>query len=540
MNTQRTLFHALCALTIVAIGSAMVGCGASESSSGGGDDDANNIANNDTANNDSSNNSANNDSNNEWYGDNGANNANNGANNDDGIVDEPVDAEPRGGFVDASEDNLETFSIDVDTASYTLMRSMVEDGQLPRESQVRVEEYINYFDYDYDAPEPGSPEPFSISLEAAPSRFGDNLQLLRVGIQGEKVPQSERKPANLIFLVDVSGSMSAPDKIGLVRHSLYTLLDELGGDDTIGIVTYAGADTVLLPPTSVSERDEIVRAIERLSTGGGTNGAAGITTAYDLAESVFVEDGINRIVLCTDGDFNVGRTGESLVQLVESWRDRGIFLSVLGFGRGFNDAFLEDLTNRGDGNYAFIDNAREAERAVGFKLTGTIQTIAKDVKIQVEFNPEVVSRYRLIGYENRAIADEDFDNDDVDAGEIGSGHSVTAYLELEMAEGAQLGSGEQDIASVHVRYKKPVGGSSEEIVRGIAEMEAHPSFDEASDGFRFGAAVAEYGEILARNPNSVGAEFEEIALIAESAEALETEEHGEFVELVRMAGELWR
>jgi len=517
-------------------------CGANGDFDSSTDDDANNGNNavNNGGNNGAVNNGGNNGNNGDYYSD-GTNNG--------GDWEEPLppdgDLPDTNDFVDASVDNLATFSIDVDTASYTLMRRAVTSGYLPDPNTVRVEEFINFFDYDYEAPAPNSPEPFAVHLESAPSRFGANLQLMRVGIQGEAIDPAAKKPANLIFLVDVSGSMSDPLKLGLVKYSLRRLLDELGGDDTIGIVAYAGADRIVLEPTSVSERDTILSAIDHLEAGGSTNGAAGIRTAYELAQSVFVADGVNRVVLCTDGDFNVGVTGDALVDLVVSWRDRNIFLSVLGFAGGygtygFDDRFLEALTNEADGNYAFVDTEREADRAVGFKLMGTLQVIAKDVKIQVELNPAVVARYRLIGYENRNIADDDFVDDTVDAGEIGSGHTVTAYLELELIDGVSaVDAAAEPMATVHIRYKKPEGGASEEIIHGLPLGDAHASFADASDSFRFGAAVAEFAEILRYSPHVDGADFEAVNAVAASAVSLETPEHTEFRELVSQASGMY-
>lgn len=442
-------------------------------------------------------------------------------------------------FIDTAEDNLATFSIDVDTASYTLMRRMVLDGSLPSPAQVRTEEYINFFKYDYPTPQPGSVEPFSINLEAAPSRFGEDLHLLRVGIKGLEIPAEERAPTNLVFLVDVSGSMSSSNKLGLVKFALQTLTNSLRPEDTLSIVTYAGADRVVLEPTPVGDRAAVLQAIEDLIAGGGTNGAAGIDTAYELAEGAFIEGGVNRVVLCTDGDFNVGITDEPLVQLVESWRDRDITLSVLGFGAGFNDSFLEELTNRGNGNYAFIDSRNEALRVLGDNLVGTLQVIAKDVKIQIALNAETVTRYRLIGYENRVLNDEDFDNDAIDAGEIGSGHSVTAYLEVELVEGVTPGDEAGLLAEVQVRHKKPdqdVSELSSEVLQ-IADM--RDDFGAATADFRFAAAVAEFAEILRHSPHSEGDDFDGVYDTAfEALGEIPANDRGEFLELISLARDL--
>ncbi len=462
-------------------------------------------------------------------------------NNDSGV--DPDGEAPEPGtqvnpFVDASEDNLATFSIDVDTASYTQMRRDVMAGRLTSHFGVRPEEYVNFFKYDYEAPGPDSLEPFSIHLESAPSRFGENLQLLRVGIKGMEIPEEERAPTNLVFLVDVSGSMAY--NMGLLKYSLQTLTNALRPQDTLSIVTYAGADRVVLEPTPVGDRATVLEAIEQLRSGGGTNGAAGITTAYELAQGAFVEGGVNRVVLCTDGDFNVGVTGEALIQTVESWRDRDITLSVLGFGHSsFNDSFLEELTNRGNGNYAFIDNRNEALRVLSQNLVGTLQVIAKDVKIQVQLNPEVVARYRLIGYDNRVLNDEDFEDDSVDAGEIGSGHSVTAYLEVELLEGVTPGMQAGRLADVHIRYKKPDQDISAEVTRGLDLSAAHADLAAASADFRFGAAVTEFAEILRQSPHSEGRRFDDVHDMALEALGSEPDsDRGELLELVVMARDL--
>ncbi len=437
--------------------------------------------------------------------------------------------------VDAAEDNLATFSIDVDTASYTYMRRTLQSGAVLEPSRVRVEEFINFFPYHYEAPSPESAAPFSIDVEAAPSPFGQGQQLLRVGIQGMEIPEEDRAPTNLIFLVDVSGSMHSPEKIGLVKYSLHTLVNALRPQDTLGIVLYAGSDRVLLEPTEIADRGAVLDAIHNLSTGGGTHGAAGIRTAYELAESAFREGGINRVVLCTDGDFNVGVSGEDLVREVESWRARDITLSVLGYGGQFNDFFLEELTNRGNGNYAFIDNRNEALRVLGENLVGTLQVIAKDVKIQVELNRELVESYRLIGYENRRLNDEDFRNDNVDAGEIGAGHSVTAYLELTMRDDIAPDARERALVDVKLRYKKPDQDISAEVNHLFLLRSMSASRNGASDSFLFGAAVAEFGEILRQSPYSDG-NLDAVKTLAESTLApLPTPAESEFLRLIDLA-----
>lgn len=430
-------------------------------------------------------------------------------------------------FVDAEADNLATFAVDVDTASYTIARRTLNSGYLPDPAAVRTEEFINYFRYDDAGPAIAEARPFAVHMEAAPSPFGDSAggrdpdgvrrALLRVGIKGLEIAPEERKAANLIFLVDVSGSMAAPNKLGLVQYSLRQLTRSLRPDDTIGIVVYAGADGVALSPTPVSEAGVIFDAVESMRAGGGTNGEAGIRAAYRLAESAYRPGGINRVIICTDGDFNVGLTGDALVDLIEEKREEGVTLTALGFGAGnYNDRTMEQLADKGNGNYGYIDQQSEADRLLVHGLTGTLQVIAKDAKVQVEVNPDLVSRYRLIGYENRDIADEDFRDDAVDAGEIGAGHQVTAYLELELRAGEDLSG---PLASASVRYKAPEATAADaalEEVRVTLSAEAmRPRFEDASGDFQIGAAIVEFAEILRESPHSVGARFGEVKAIVD-------------------------
>lgn len=441
-------------------------------------------------------------------------------------------------FVDPDEDNLATFGVDVDTASYTLMRRDLTNGLLPAPAGVRVEEYVNYFGFDYPAPRERDPLPFAIHVEGAPSPFGRGLHLLRVGIKGREVAMAERPPANLVFLVDVSGSMQSPDKIGLVQFALTTLTRTLRPDDTIGIVVYSGSEGVLLRPTPVEERGRILEAIAGLQAGGSTNGEAGIRAAYGLAEDAFREDGINRVILCTDGDFNVGLTGDALIALIERFRERDITLSTLGFGSGnYNDRDMEQLADRGNGNYAYIDSQAEAERVLRDELGATLQVIAKDVKVQVEIDPGTVARYRLVGYENRDIADDDFRDDRVDAGEIGAGHNVTALVELELEDGRR---DRDPVATVRVRYKAPDGDAAEgEVKRSLLSGEMRRRFADASADFRFAAAVAELAEILRDSPYVDEPRFDDVRDIAAGA-AGDSETRNEFVGLVERAAGLWR
>jgi Ca-activated chloride channel family protein len=439
-------------------------------------------------------------------------------------------------FIDTAEENTSTFSIDVDTASYTLMRRDLLNETLPVPEGVRPEEYINYFDYDY--PQPDGDAPFSINLEVAPSKFGaDGHKLVRVGLQGKDISIDQLKPTSLVFLIDVSGSMQSANKLPMVKESLYTLLEYLRPTDTVGIVVYAGAEGIVLEPTEVRHRDLIERAIENLSAGGSTNGEAGIVAAYQMAEQAKIEGGNNRVIILTDGDFNVGKTGDALVQLVRDYRDKHISLTSVGYGLGnYNDATMEALARDGNGNYFYVDSQQEAERIFGTDLTSVLEVIASDVKIQVEFNPASVARYRLIGYENRIMENEDFDDDTKDAGEIGPGHTVTALYEIELAPQAASTS---FLTSVRVRYKPQYGAESILLEHGIKMAEIRDDFAAASPGFRFAAAVAEFAEILRHSQHSSDARFDEIRSIALGASTADEEPKREFIQLVDLARNLW-
>jgi Ca-activated chloride channel family protein len=449
-------------------------------------------------------------------------------------------------WVDPENEPLSTFSADVDTASYSLARRNLNAGTLPAPQSVRVEEFLNYFKYDEPAPTDGSP--FAVQLEVAPSTFGeadDQLHLLRIGIQGEEVPYEERDPANLVFLVDVSGSM-AWGKLGLVKYTLGLLVDKLRPDDTIGIVVYAGADGVVLEPTPVAHKSVILDAIDNMTAGGSTNGEAGIRTAYDLAEDAFRPDGINRVVLCSDGDFNVGATGEELYGIIDSFRDRDIFLSYFGYGgggSGYNDETAEELTNRGNGNYAYIDSPNEALRIVGENLVSTLQVIAKDVKLQVEFDPVRVERYRLIGYENRLLNAEDFANDAVDAGDLGAGHHVTALYEIDLRDDAKAavgtGTAQADpIATLRIRHKKPTGDESEEMSRTIDLTATLTGVEAASTSMKWAAAVAELAEILRQSMHVSAPDFGAVRALAVDG-WIDTPSHDELLDLLDIAESLW-
>jgi len=450
------------------------------------------------------------------------------------VPDEPVAPPVANPFIETSEENTSTFSIDVDTASYTIMRMNLQSGSLPNPDGVRVEEYVNYFNIYY--PQPDDEHPFSINLDAAPSYFGEDYKLLRIGLQGYEVPEEELKDANLVFLVDVSGSMSSPGKLTLVKFFLTTLVDHLQPNDTLGIVVYAGTQAVLLEPTPVQDVAAIKAAINGLGAGGSTAGAAGIATAYELAEGAMKPGGINRVILCTDGDFNVGLTGSALIAKIEEYREKGVTLSVFGFGMsGYNDEQMEQLADNGNGNYGFIDSQAEVLKVIEEKLFAILQVIAKDVKIQIEFNADTVFAWRLLGYENRVMENQEFTNDKKDAGEIGSGHNVTAFYELEMTPEYADAS----LAEVRFRYKQPDGVESIEIIRSFDTADIEEAFEAAASDFRFGAAVVEFAEILRNSEYTEGARFDEILEIATAAGGLETDERIEFLDLIEIADSLW-
>lgn len=393
-------------------------------------------------------------------------------------------------FIDTEDDNLSTFAIDVDTGSYTLMRSYVNRGNLPPDEAVRVEEFINYFEQDYAAPQTGA---FAIHLEGAPAPYGENdsYYLVRVGIQGYEVGREQRPDVTLIFVIDVSGSMDMENRLGLVKQSLRILVDELRPTDRVGIVVYGSNARAVLEPTYVDSRRTILNAIDSLQPEGATNAEAGLMLAYRMADEYRRSEGITRLILCSDGVANVGNTGaETILQHAAE----GISLSTFGFGMGnYNDVLMEQLADQGDGSYAYIDTLREAERVFIHDLTGTLLTIAKDAKIQVEFNGDVVERYRLLGYENRDVADEDFRKDDVDAGEIGAGHSVTALYEIKLADEFDPAAAAM---TVYVRYANPDSGEVVEINNAMTIGQFAASFAEASPRFQLTAVVAEYAEIL--------------------------------------------
>ena len=440
-------------------------------------------------------------------------------------------------MTDTAQDNLSTFSIDVDTGSYTLMRRDLNNGYLPNVDGVRVEEYVNYFTYNY--PQPNNEHPFSVNIDSALSLFGPGHELIRIGLQGLSLPEIERAPANLVFLIDVSGSMQSQNKLPLVKSAFGLLVEKLDERDTVSIVTYAGRDSVALEATSGDQDDTILAAIDNLTAGGGTNGEAGIRTAYNIAEANKKPGGINRVILCTDGDLNVGLTGNSLISVIESFRERDVFLTTLGFGMGnYNDRDMEQLANKGNGNYAYIDSPAEARRVFQDKLLGTLQVIAKDVKVQVEFNTDYISEFRLIGYENRVLDHQDFEDDTKDAGELGSGHSVTALYEVRLVSEPDLETTNENALSVSLRYKQPDGTESLEFSTDLPVSQTGTPFESASGDFKFAAAVAEFAEILRRSPFSEESDFSTIKEIAQ-AHAGAHDDRNEFVDLVEKAFRLW-
>ena len=394
-------------------------------------------------------------------------------------------------FIDTEDDRLSTFAIDVDTASYTVARRFVRDGNLPDPASVRVEEFVNFFDHDYAPP---TRDPFAIHVEGSPSPFGgENHWLMRVGLQAREVGEWQRKDATLIFAIDVSGSMGREDRLGLVKRSLALLVDELGPRDAVGIVVYGSRGRVLLRPTDGGERGAIMDAINSLKAGGSTYAEEGLRLAYDMAANEVRPGRITRVMLLSDGVGNVGRTSaDGILERIRSDVDRGVTLTTVGFGMGnYNDVLMEQLANDGDGAYHYVDTLSQARRVFVDNLTSTIQTVAKDAKVQVEFNPAVVRSYRLLGYENRAVADEDFRDDTVDAGEIGANHSVTALYELKFHDGAA-----GDIGTVSLRYEDPDTRGITEIRRSLQVRELAPWFESASPTFQLAAVVAEFAEVL--------------------------------------------
>ncbi len=438
-------------------------------------------------------------------------------------------------FIDTEDEHLSTFGMDVDTASYTVMRRFITDGNIPPPEAIRVEEFVNYFRHDYSEPEEGA---FAIQLDAAPAPFrGEKYRLLRIGIQGRHIPAEDRKDASLIFVIDVSGSMRRENRLGLVKRALRLLVDELRPSDQVGIVVYGSRAQVILEPTPASDRDTIIDAIESLQTGGSTNAEAGLRLGYQMAVRTLAEDRITRVILCSDGVANVGRTGaEGILEEIRGYVADGVTLSTVGFGMGnYNDVLMEQLADNGNGSYAYVDTLTEARRIFVENLTGTLQVIAQDAKVQVDFNPEVVSRFRLLGYENRRLRAEEFRDDTVDAGEVGAGHSVTALYEFKLHDEA-----EGRVATVFVRYQDPDTGEVTEIQKSLETADILPTFEEAPLSFQLDAAVAEFAEVLRGSYWAQDTKLEDVLALAQrlSTAMPDDADVTEFVYLVSQANQL--
>ncbi len=442
---------------------------------------------------------------------------------------------------------VSTFSVDVDTGAYTNARRFISEGQLPPKGAVRTEEFINYFRYDYDRPADRE-QPFTVNTDVAVSPWNSDTRIVRIGLAGYELPKQDRPPANLVFLLDVSGSMSSPDKLPLVKTAMRQLAGQLTDKDRISIVVYAGAAGLVLEPTN--DERKIRDVLDQLESGGSTAGGAGIELAYRVAEANRIKGGVNRVILATDGDFNVGTSDrDALIELIEAKRDSGTTLTVLGFGRGnLNDAMMEQVADHGNGNYAYIDSALEARKVLGDEMGATLFTIAKDVKIQVEFNPAVVSQYRLVGYENRFLREEDFDNDAVDAGDIGAGHQVTAIYEVVPA-GARGWISERryetrpderalqlaaEAAHIKLRYKKPGGDVSKLLTYTLPASALRTARAPVGD-FAFASAVAAFGQKLRGDPLLAGFDYDRITALAGSPRDFWRQE---FIQLVKTADSL--
>ena len=449
---------------------------------------------------------------------------------------------------------LSTFSIDVDRASYSNIRRFINQNTMPPKDAVRIEEMINYFEYEY--PQPEGKEPFSVTTEYADCPWNKKNKILHIGVQGKTIDAEEMPDANLVFLVDVSGSMSSPDKLELVKSSLLLLIEKLKPTDRIALVTYAGATQLVLPPTELDKKPAIIAAIKSLGSGGSTAGASGIKLAYETARKYYIPKGNNRIILATDGDFNVGVSSNAeLKKIIEKEREHGIFLSVLGFGTGnYQDSKMQMLADDGNGNHAYIDNIKEAEKVLVKEMAGTLLTIAKDVKIQIEFNPAVVGSYRLIGYENRILAKEDFNNDKKDAGELGAGHTVTAIYEIipmtgkrkmdkgvdalkYQAYGSPVEAYSGELATVKLRYKKPQGKRSSLLEVPVLDILTNTAL--TSNNMRWAMAMAQFGLTVRRSKHLKDYDYNVVLTLASSG--LGSDDNGyraEAIQLIQRVMEL--
>lgn len=463
---------------------------------------------------------------------------------------EGYEASPENTFKKCKKDPLSTFSSDVDVASYANIRRMLNQGQLPPKEAVRIEEMVNYFRYQYPAPK--NQEAFSIHSEISSCPWNTKHRLLQIGVQGRSVEFSDARANHLTFLIDVSGSMQSADKLPLLKDGLSLLVKQLRSQDKVAIVVYAGSAGMVLPSTSGDKKEKILEAIAKLEAGGSTAGGQGIELAYSIAKENYAERANNRVILATDGDFNVGISDDaSLVKLIEEKRDQGIFLTVLGFGTGnYQDAKMEKLADKGNGNYAYVDNLLEAKKVLVKEIGGTLITIAKDVKIQIEFNPKHVKSYRLIGYDNRMLAHEDFKNDKKDAGDVGSGHSVTALYEIVPANSEEeddpvddfkyqnnlnTGAAESnEICTVKLRYKEPKEATSKEISKVVNDQNLN--FENSSENFRFCAAVAQFGLILRESEFKGEAKYTQLIEVAKAAKGKDEEGYrAEFIRMCEMA-----
>lgn len=456
-------------------------------------------------------------------------------------------------FLKAVDNPLSTFSIDVDAASYSNVRRFLNQGQLPPAGAVRIEEMVNYFKYEY--PQPINGEPFSINTEISDAPWNKEHKLVLIGLQGKKIPMENLPASNLVFLIDVSGSMQGPERIGLVKASMKLLVDQLREQDKVSIVVYAGAAGLVLQPTSGADITKIKDAIDNLEAGGSTAGGAGIKLAYKTAKENFAKGGNNRVILCTDGDFNVGESSDDAMErLIEEERKSGVFLTVLGYGTGnYQDAKMQKLADKGNGNHAYIDGITEAKKVLVNEFGGTLFTIAKDVKLQIEFNPAKVQGYRLIGYENRMLAKEDFNDDKKDAGELGSGHTVTALYEIipvgvkssflqnvdSLKYQANISaisktSHTDEIMTVKFRYKAPDGDVSKLIEHPVRDKQI--SIAKTSDNFRFAASVAQFGLLLRNSEYRSNASYTDLLTMARKAKGSDEEGYrSEFIRLVESA-----
>jgi Ca-activated chloride channel family protein len=461
----------------------------------------------------------------------------------DRVVDNP--------FLRATQNPLSTFSIDVDTAAYANLRRFLSSGALPPKDSVRIEEMVNYFGYSYAGPK--NSDPFSAQVEVASAPWKPEHRLVKIGLKGREIAQDKRPSSNLVFLIDVSGSMQPPNKLPLIKRGLPLLVEKLSENDRVAIVVYAGASGLVLPSTTCDHKAKILAALENLEAGGSTNGGSGIQLAYDTAIANFIKGGTNRVILATDGDFNVGVTNQGeLTRLIEEKAKSGVFLSVLGFGMGnYKDSTLEKLADKGNGNYAYVDSLQEARKVLVEEMGGTLITIAKDVKIQVEFNPALVGAYRLIGYENRILRAEDFNDDTKDAGEIGAGHTVTALYEVVPAgkEGDVPGidalkyqkpvgttreSKSGELLTLKLRYKEPDGATSKLIQVPVSDRGT--SWAQASRDFKFASAVAALGMILRDSPYKGNSTLGSVLELAEAGKGEDKQGYrAEFIELVRAA-----